>query len=97
MLARKPSLTPPCFVVKQCFLKPASSSDSINEEDEKIRLSEIIRSINEIFGTDFDETDRILVAQMTSNMLSDEDLMNKVKNNVKLNSKSIEITVFLKL
>ena len=64
-------------------LKPLSPSDPGYRPEEQTKLSQILESLNEAFATDFSESDRIIVTQITSRMLSDEELMNKVRNNPK--------------
>lgn len=70
-------------------LKPMSPSDPGYRPEEQTRLSQILEALNEAFSTDFTDADRLLVSQITGNMLSDEDLMNKVRNNPKENVAAI--------
>ena len=70
-------------------LKPMSPSDPGYRPEEQTRLSQILEALNEAFATDFTESDRIIVSQITGNMLSDDDLMNKVRNNPKENVAAI--------
>lgn len=70
-------------------LKPMSPSDPGYRPEEQTRLSQILEVLNEAFSTDFTDADRLLVSQITGNMLSDEDLMNKVRNNPKENVAAI--------
>ena len=70
-------------------LKPLSPSDPSYKPEEQTRLSQILEALNEAFATEFTESDRLLVTQITGNMLSDEELMNKVRNNPKENVEAI--------
>lgn len=70
-------------------LKPMSPSDPGYRPEEQTRLSQILEALNEAFSTDFTDADRLLVSQITGNMLSDENLMNKVRNNPKENVAAI--------
>ena len=70
-------------------LKPMSGTDSTFKPEEKTRLSQILKTLNEAFATDFADSDELLVEQITGNMLSDEFLMDKVKNNPKENVAAI--------
>lgn len=70
-------------------LKPMSPSDPGYRPEERSRLSEILEALNQTFGTDFTDSDRLLVSQITGNMLSDEELMNKVRNNPRENVEAI--------
>lgn len=70
-------------------LKPISPSDSGYRPEEQTKLSQILEALNEAFATDFEDTDRLMISQITGNMLSDDDLMNKVRNNPKENVAAI--------
>lgn len=70
-------------------LKPMSPSDPGYRPEEQTKLSQILEALNEAFATDFTDTDRLLVSQITGNMLSDDELMNKVRNNPKENVAAI--------
>ncbi len=70
-------------------LKPMSPSDPGYRPEERLKLSEILEALNQAFGTDFTDADRLLVSQITGNMLSDEELMNKVRNNPRENVEAI--------
>lgn len=70
-------------------LKPLSPTDSGYKPEEQTRLSQILKSLNEQFGTNFTEEDTLFVSQMTINMLANDDLMNKVHNNPKENVAAI--------
>ena len=70
-------------------LKPMSPTDPGYKPEEQTKLSQILKSLNESFGTEFSKTDRLILSQMTNNMLSDDDLMNKVHNNPKENVAAI--------
>lgn len=54
---------------------------------EKVRLSSILDKLNERFGTQFTETDLLSREQEKEDMLNDEDIRQKAKNNTKENFK----------
>ena len=56
-------------------------------EDEKVRLSSILDKLNERFGTQFTETDLLSREQVKEDMLHDEEIRQKAKNNTKDNFK----------
>ncbi|WP_407974496.1 type I restriction endonuclease subunit R [Bacillus altitudinis] len=56
-------------------------------EDEKVRLSSVLEKLNERFGTTFTETDFLSREQVKEDMLNDDDLRQKAKNNTKENFK----------
>lgn len=70
-------------------LKPMSPSDPGYRPEEQTKLSQILEALNEAFATDFTDADRLMVSQITGNMLSNNDLMNKVRNNSKENVAAI--------
>ena len=67
------------------ILKPLSPSDPGYRPEEQTKLSQILEALNEAFATDFTDADRLMVSQITDNMLSNNELMNKVRNNSKEN------------
>lgn len=71
------------------MLKPMSPSDPGYRPEEQTKLSQILEALNEAFATDFTDADRLMVSQITGNMLSNDDLMNKVRNNPKENVAAI--------
>src|SRR5699024_9457492 len=50
-------------------------------EEEKERLSSVIDRMNEKFGTDFDPQDKLSRDQLVEDMVQDEDLQARAKNN----------------
>lgn len=68
-------------------LKPTSFGAGGAVEDEKVKLSSILDKLNERFGTDFSETDFLAREQVKEDMMNDEDIKQKAKNNTKENFK----------
>lgn len=68
-------------------LDPQKHGAGSAPEDEKVRLSSILDKLNERFGTQFTETDFLSREQVKEDMLNDEDLRQKAKNNTKENFK----------
>ncbi|WP_410976479.1 type I restriction endonuclease subunit R [Bacillus pacificus] len=68
-------------------LKPTSHGTGGAVEDEKVRLSSILEKLNERFGTEFTETDFLSRDQVKEDMLNNEDIQQKAKNNTKDNFK----------
>lgn len=68
-------------------LKPTSHSKGKSGEEEKERLSSIIERLNERFGTEFTETDKLSRDQIKEDMINDEELAQKAQNNTKENFK----------
>ena len=62
--------------------------------EEKTRLSEIIKALNEAFNTDFSDNDRVLLKLIKDNLLDNEELAEKIKNNSKENVAAIFDTYF---
>lgn len=70
-------------------LNPASNSGIQFKEEEKNRLSEIIKDLNTVYGTEFSDEDKVLLQQVTDNMIKNEDLINKIQNNSKENVEAV--------
>ncbi len=68
-------------------LKPTSHGGRGAEEEAKDRLSTIINRLNERFGTNFTETDRLSYEQIMEDIINNEDLVQKAKSNTKENFK----------
>ena len=70
-------------------LKPIS--DTVGEFAEEIneKLSKILKQLNDAFGTDFTDDDRVFLSRVKSNLLDNADLMNKVEHNSKDNVKAV--------
>ncbi|AIF42150.1 type I restriction endonuclease subunit R [Virgibacillus sp. SK37] len=66
-------------------LKPTSYGKGASPEEEKERLSSIIDRLNERFGTEFTDTDKLSRDQIVEDMVNDEDLAQKAQNNTKEN------------
>lgn len=68
-------------------LKPTSYGKGTSPEEEKERLSSIIDRLNERFGTEFTDTDKLSRDQIVEDMINDEDLAQKAQNNTRENFK----------
>lgn len=68
-------------------LKPASHGKGQSAEEEKERLSSIIDRLNERFGTEFSETDKLSRDQIKEDMINNEDLAQKAQSNTRENFK----------
>jgi len=53
----------------------------INKKEEKAPLSEIIETINELYGTDFKESDRLIFEQVVQDCINDEELREFAEQN----------------
>ena len=62
---------------------PYGSQSGLPLTDEKEKLSEIIRSLNERLGTNFTETDKVL-EQLVDDMSADEEMVLRAKNTLDL-------------
>src|SRR5690625_1823752 len=66
----------------QADLDPSQHAGSASSpEEEKERLSSVIDRMNEKFGTDFDPQDKLSRDQLVEDMVQDEDLKDRAKNN----------------
>ncbi|NMI06729.1 type I restriction endonuclease subunit R [Paenibacillus sp. SZ31] len=68
-------------------LDPQKHGSSGAAEDEIVRLSSVLDKLNERFGTQFTETDFLSREQVKEDILNDEDLRRRAKNNTKENFK----------
>ncbi|MGN7472394.1 type I restriction endonuclease subunit R [Brevibacillus sp. SAFN-007a] len=68
-------------------LKPVSHGGGGGKEEAKDKLSSIINRLNERFGTDFTDTDRLSYEQIKEDIINNDDLAQKAKNNTKENFK----------
>ncbi|WP_083511785.1 type I restriction endonuclease subunit R [Alicyclobacillus acidiphilus] len=68
-------------------LNPTSHGGGGGKEEPKDRLSAIINRLNERFGTDFTETDRLSYEQIKEDIINNDDLAQKARSNTKENFK----------
>ena len=71
--------------------KVSGIADDIGKylEEEEARLSKIIKDLNEAFGTEFTDDDRVFLQRTKDNLLRNEDLIKKIKSNSKQNVKMV--------
>lgn len=68
-------------------LLPSQHGSAGGREEEKERLSSIIDRMNDRFGTDFKEADKLSRDQIIEDMKANEELVQKAQNNTKENFK----------
>ena len=68
-------------------LKPTSFGKGVGKEEEKEKLSEIIERLNDRFGTEFSDTDKLSYDQIKEDIINNEDLAQKAQTNTKDNFK----------
>lgn len=68
-------------------LDPQKFGKGVGKEEEKEKLSNIIDKINDRFGTDFTDTDKLSIDQIKEDMVNNEDLKVKAQNNTVENFK----------
>lgn len=68
-------------------LDPISFGKGASTEEEKTNLSNIINKLNEKFGTNFTETDKLSIDQIKEDMINNDELKIKAKNNTVENFK----------
>ena len=71
------------------MLKPPSGGDTGFREEEKARLSQIIQDLNDAFGTDFTDDDRVFLERVKDNLLGNEELVNKMEHNSPENVRAV--------
>lgn len=62
-------------------LKTQADTGTKAEEDERARLSEIIGMLNDRFGTDFSNADKLFFDQIEMELMSDEKMIDQALNN----------------
>jgi type I restriction enzyme R subunit len=62
-------------------LKPVSKAGDREDKEQRARLSEIIRLLNDRFGTDFTEADKLFIDSIEEEMMQDDKLALQAKNN----------------
>lgn len=62
-------------------LSPTTEAGLLREKEEKAALSEIIKILNDRFGTDFTEADKLFFDQIEAELVADEKLSDKAKSN----------------
>ena len=70
-------------------LKPISATVGSPTEEIKENLSKIIKELNDAFGTDFNDDDRVFLGRIKENLLENKDLQSKLENNSKENVKIV--------
>lgn len=66
-------------------IRPLSEVGISREKEEKGKLSEIIQTLNDRFGTDFTEADKLFLDQIREECLNDETLQQQALNNTEEN------------
>lgn len=62
-------------------LSPTTEAGLNRDKEAKAHLSEIIRILNDRFGTDFTEADKLFFDQIEAELVADDKLADKAKNN----------------
>lgn len=70
-------------------LKPPSGGDTGFREEEKAKLSQIIKDLNDAFGTDFTDDDRVFLERVKENLLSNDELVKKMEHNSPENVRAV--------
>ncbi len=66
-------------------LKPISATVGKMVEDDKEKLSKIISDLNAVFGTDFNDDDRVFLGRIKDHLLENPELQNKIEHNSREN------------
>src|SRR3989344_4980841 len=70
-------------------LKPISSGVGEYYSDVNIKLSKIIKDLNDAFGTDFSNDDKVFLGRVKDHLLENKELLNKMEYNSKENVKAV--------
>ena len=70
-------------------LKPISAGVGEYAPDINIKLSKILKDLNDAFGTDFADDDKVFLGRVKDNLLENKELLNKMEHNSKENVKAV--------
>src|SRR3989344_204977 len=70
-------------------LKPISDGVGEFSPEDNQKLSKIIKDLNDAFGTDFTDDDKVFLGRVKENLLGNIDLLSKLEHNSKDNVKAI--------
>lgn len=70
-------------------LNPSSPSPVQYHEDETSPLSQIINDLNDEYGTEFSEDDKVIVDLLLNNLGSNEELIKRINNNSRENVEAV--------
>ena len=70
-------------------LKPISAGAGEYAPDINTKLSKILKDLNDAFGTDFTDDDKVFLGRVKDNLLDNKDLINKIEHNSKENVKAV--------
>ena len=78
------------------WIDPLSDLDGVLPDDpEKAALSQIIKELNERFGTEFDEGDRVFFAELKTRLTENESLRESAKVNSRENVRLLHDALFM--
>jgi len=70
-------------------LKPISAGVGEYAPDINVKLSKILKDLNDAFGTDFTDDDKVFLGMVKDNLLKNMELLNKMEHNSKENVKAV--------
>ena len=70
-------------------LKPITAGVGEYAPDMNTKLSKILKDLNDAFGTDFSDDDKVFLGRVKDNMLQNKELLNKMEHNSKENVKAV--------
>ncbi|MBN2251618.1 MAG: type I restriction endonuclease subunit R [Candidatus Altiarchaeota archaeon] len=70
-------------------LNPITSDVGMYPVEINVRLSKILRELNEAYGTEFTEDDKVFLGRIKDNMLKNEELLSRIEHNSKENVKAV--------
>lgn len=76
-------------IIGEGELKPISSGVGEFSPESNQKLSKIIQDLNDAFGTDFTDDDKVFLGRIKNNLLENKDLLNKLEHNSKENVKVV--------
>jgi len=75
-------------------LEPISAGVGEYAPDINMKLSKILKDLNDAFGTDFSDEDKVFLGRVKDNLLENKELLTKMEHNSKENVKAVFDTYF---
>jgi len=75
-------------------LKPISDTAGVYRPETYEKLSKIVQELNDAFGTEFTDDDKVFLGRLKDNLMNNVDLLDKIEHNSKQNVLAIFDTYF---
>jgi type I restriction enzyme R subunit len=76
-------------LVPEGGLQPISATSGAYNEESSKKLSSIVKDLNDSFGTEFSDNDKVFLIRVKDNLLDNKELIERMSNNSKQNVRAI--------